>query len=115
MGMLAGARVVVTGGAGNVGSHLVDAALAAGAREVVALDALVRGVPENLAQALGSGRARLVEIDIRDREAVEANVAARTSCSIRRRSAGRDARSIRASARRSWSTGRSTCSRRRRT
>src|SRR5213594_3401396 len=75
MGLLAGARVVVTGGAGNVGSHLVDAALAAGAREVVALDALVRGVPENLAQALGSGRARLVEIDIRDREAVEANVA----------------------------------------
>jgi UDP-glucose 4-epimerase len=75
MGLLAGARVVVTGGAGNIGSHLVDAALAAGAREVVALDALVRGVPQNLAQALGTGRARLVEIDIRDREAVEANVA----------------------------------------
>src|SRR6058998_1542154 len=35
MGLLAGARVVVTGGAGNVGSHLVDAALAAGARAVV--------------------------------------------------------------------------------
>src|SRR5213593_4255994 len=75
MGLLAGARVVVTGGAGNVGSHLVDAALDAGAREVVALDALVRGIPENLAQALGTGRARLVEIDIRDREAVRANVA----------------------------------------
>ncbi len=75
MGLLSGARVVVTGGAGNVGSHLVDAAVAAGAREVVALDALVRGVPENLAQALGTGRARLVEIDIRDREAVQANVA----------------------------------------
>ncbi len=75
MGLLSGARVVVTGGAGNVGSHLVDAALAAGAREVVALDALVRGVPENLAHALGTGRARLVELDIRDREAVQANIA----------------------------------------
>lgn len=72
---LSGARVVVTGGAGNVGSHIVDAALAAGAREVVALDALVRGVPENLADALGTGRARLVELDIRDREGVHANIA----------------------------------------
>jgi UDP-glucose 4-epimerase len=75
MGLLTGARVVVTGGAGNVGSHIVDAALAAGAREVVALDALVRGVPENLAGALATGRARLVDIDIRDREAVQANIA----------------------------------------
>src|SRR6266576_4037048 len=75
MGLLSGARVVVTGGAGNIGSHLVDAALAAGAREVVALDALVRGVTENLAHALDTGRARLVEVDIRDREAVQANVA----------------------------------------
>lgn len=75
MGLLSGARVVVTGGAGNVGSHIVDAAIAAGAREVVALDALLRGVPENLTAALATGRARLVEIDIRDREAVHANIA----------------------------------------
>lgn len=75
MSVLSGARVIVTGGAGNVGSHIVDAAIAEGAREVVALDALVRGVPENLAPALATGKARLVEIDIRDREAVQANVA----------------------------------------
>jgi nucleoside-diphosphate-sugar epimerase len=72
---LSGARVVVTGGAGTVGSHIVDGAIAAGASEVVALDALVRGVPENLAPALASGRARLIELDIRDREAVRANIA----------------------------------------
>lgn len=70
MGALDGARVVVTGGAGNVGSHVVDGAIAAGAREVVALDALVRGVPENLHDALATGRARLEQMDIRDREAV---------------------------------------------
>jgi UDP-glucose 4-epimerase len=75
MSALDGARVVVTGGAGNVGSHIVDASIAAGAREVVALDALVRGVPENLAPAIATGKARLVEIDIRDREAVQANIA----------------------------------------
>jgi nucleoside-diphosphate-sugar epimerase len=71
---LSGARVVVTGGAGTVGSRIVDAAIAAGAREVVALDALVRGVPENLSAALATKRARLVEVDIRDREAVRANI-----------------------------------------
>src|SRR5882672_1226763 len=71
---LSGARVVVTGGAGAIGSQIVDAALAAGAREVIALDALVRGVPENLADALRTGKARLVELDIRDREAVRANI-----------------------------------------
>ena len=75
MTALSGARVVVTGGAGNVGSHIVDGAIAAGAREVVALDALVRGVPENLADAMRTGKARLVELDIRDREAVRANIA----------------------------------------
>lgn len=71
LSLLSGARVVVTGGAGNVGSHIVDAVIAAGAREVSALDALVRGVPENLDAALATGKARLVELDIRDREAVE--------------------------------------------
>ena len=74
MSTLSGARVVVTGGAGNVGSHIVDAAIAAGAREVVALDALVRGVPENLAGALATGKASLREVDIRDREAVNASI-----------------------------------------
>jgi UDP-glucose 4-epimerase len=71
---LSGARVVVTGGAGNVGSHIIDSAIAAGAREVVAVDALVRGVPENLADALATGRASLREVDIRDREAVAASI-----------------------------------------
>ena len=70
MGLLDGARVVVTGGAGNVGSHVVDGAIAAGAREVTALDALVRGVPENLHDALATGKARLERMDIRDRDAV---------------------------------------------
>lgn len=75
MSSLSGARVVITGGAGMVGSHIADAVIAAGAEEVIALDTLVRGVPENLTDALATGKARLVELDIRDREAVRANVA----------------------------------------
>ena len=41
-------------GAGFVGSHIVDALLAEGAAEVIALDNLVRGNRENLAGALAS-------------------------------------------------------------
>ncbi len=66
---LSGLRVAVTGGAGNVGSHLVDAALREGARGVLALDAL-RGRPENQQQALASGRAHLVHVDITHADAL---------------------------------------------
>jgi UDP-glucose 4-epimerase len=71
---LSGARVVVTGGAGTIGSHIVDAALHAGARDVIALDALVRGIPANLDAAFKTGKASLRELDVRDREAVAASI-----------------------------------------
>ena len=63
---IADSRVLVTGGAGFVGSHIVDALLAEGAAEVIALDNFVRGNPRNLEAALRSNRVRLVEGDIRD-------------------------------------------------
>ncbi len=66
--MIAGRRYLVTGGAGTIGSTIVDQLVAAGAREVVVLDNLVRGRRENLANALDSGKVRLVEGDIRDRD-----------------------------------------------
>ena len=46
-----GARVLVTGGAGTIGSHVVDQLVAGGAEEIVVLDNLVRGRRENLAGA----------------------------------------------------------------
>jgi nucleoside-diphosphate-sugar epimerase len=58
-------RVLVTGGAGLIGSHIVDALVAAGAPEVVVLDDFSRGTRENLATALARGRVRIVEGDIR--------------------------------------------------
>ena len=64
---LEGAKVLVTGGAGTIGSTLCDQLVAAGAREVVVLDNLVLGRTANLAAALRSPSVRLVEGDIRDR------------------------------------------------
>jgi UDP-glucose 4-epimerase len=65
---LAGARALVTGGAGTIGSHVVDQLVEAGASEVVVLDNLVRGRLANLDGALARGRGvvRVVEGDIRD-------------------------------------------------
>jgi len=60
-------RVLVTGGAGFIGSRTVDELLAAGCREIVVVDDMVRGRPENLAPSLASNKVRLVRGDICDR------------------------------------------------
>lgn len=70
MTTLDGARLLVTGGAGTIGSTIVDQLLDAGAAHVDVLDNLVRGRRENLAGALQSGRVRLVDGDVRDRDLV---------------------------------------------
>jgi UDP-glucose 4-epimerase len=59
---------VVTGGAGFIGSNLVDGLLDSGV-EVVIFDNLSTGRPENLTGALARG-ARLQDLDIRDAEGV---------------------------------------------
>jgi UDP-glucose 4-epimerase len=61
-------RAVVTGGAGFIGSNLVDALIERG-DDVTVLDDISTGRRENLEQALARG-ARLVELDIRDAGAV---------------------------------------------
>jgi UDP-glucose 4-epimerase len=66
---LSGERVVVTGGAGFIGSHVVDHLVGIGA-QVIAIDDLSVGTRENLADALGAG-AELVVGDIRDRDTME--------------------------------------------
>lgn len=68
MTSLNGARVLVTGGAGTIGSTIVDQLLEAGAAQVDVLDNLVRGRLANLDEALASNRVTLIEGDIRDRD-----------------------------------------------
>ena len=72
-------RVLVTGGAGFIGSNLVDRLLAEG-RDVVVLDSFDTFYDParkrlNLAEAAKSSRFRLVEADIRDSEAVRRTIA----------------------------------------
>jgi UDP-glucose 4-epimerase len=68
--MIKGSRCLVTGGAGTIGSTVVDQLIAAGAGEIIVLDNLVRGRRRNLAQALTDDAVHLVEGDIRDRPLV---------------------------------------------
>lgn len=66
MADLKGKRILVTGGAGFIGSHIIDLLCDEGSIEIVALDNMVRGRPENLKRALTRGPVRLVQGDIRD-------------------------------------------------
>jgi UDP-glucose 4-epimerase len=68
--MIEGQHCLVTGGAGTIGSTIVDQLVAAGAEEIVVLDNFVRGRQENLSRAQASGKVRLVDGDIRDRDLV---------------------------------------------
>ena len=67
---LRNARVLVTGGAGLIGSHIVDRLVAEPAAEIVVLDNFVRGKREHLASAEARGRVTVVDGDIRDRALV---------------------------------------------
>jgi UDP-glucose 4-epimerase len=64
-------RIVITGGAGLIGSHIVDELLRRGAKDIVVFDEFSRGRRENLRDAMPSGRVRVIEGDIRDRADVQ--------------------------------------------
>jgi UDP-glucose 4-epimerase len=63
---LRGVRAVVTGGAGTVGSHIVDALVSHGAAQVAVVDNFTRGRRDNLAWAYANGNVVVVDGDIRD-------------------------------------------------
>jgi dTDP-glucose 4,6-dehydratase len=58
-------RVVVTGGAGFLGSHLCEAALRRGAK-VLCLDNFLTGTPDNVAHLMQDKAFRLVRCDVTD-------------------------------------------------
>lgn len=61
-----GATVLVTGGAGLIGSHIVDGLIRQDVGEVRVLDNLVRGRLDNLRSALQTGKVVFVEGDVRN-------------------------------------------------
>jgi UDP-glucose 4-epimerase len=75
MTAIEGSRILVTGGAGTIGSTLVDQLLEAGAAHVDVIDNLVRGRRANLDDALATGRVELIDGDIRDARIVDDLVA----------------------------------------
>ena len=61
-------RILVTGGAGLVGSHIADQLADRGVAEIIVYDNFVRGRRENLAYAMSRGGVQVVEGDLRDRK-----------------------------------------------
>ena len=60
MSTLADGRILVTGGAGLIGSHIIDELVRSGATDIVVLDNLSRGRRDNLSGALASGRQTVI-------------------------------------------------------
>jgi UDP-glucose 4-epimerase len=71
MNRIEGACFLVTGGAGFVGSAIVDQLLDAGAAEVRVLDNFVRGNWSNLTSAMDRGKVSVIEGDIRNAALVD--------------------------------------------
>jgi len=59
-------RILITGGAGLIGSHIADQLIERDVKEIVILDNFVRGRKENIARAVASGRVTIIDGDIRD-------------------------------------------------
>jgi len=71
MDQIAGRKFFVTGGAGFIGSHIVDDLLAGGATEIRVLDNFVRGSWSNLQDACASGRVQVTRGDVCDAALVD--------------------------------------------
>jgi UDP-glucose 4-epimerase len=72
---LKGSTVLVTGGAGLIGSHIIDRLIDEGAGEIRVLDNLVRGRHANLAAAKARKDLKFIDGDVRDRQTVSKAVA----------------------------------------
>jgi UDP-glucose 4-epimerase len=68
---LEGARVVITGGAGFIGSLIADKLLQANVGQIVLIDNMVRGLRANVQNALSYEKVKLIEGSIADERLVE--------------------------------------------
>ena len=63
-----GKRILITGGAGLIGSTIADQLAELQPAEIVVLDNFVRGNRQNLAHAMATANLTLIEGDIMDRD-----------------------------------------------
>lgn len=75
MNSIEGRKILITGGAGFMGSTTADQLLDAGAAEIRVLDNFIRGSHRNLERARRSGRLKVIEGDVRDKTTVDNAVA----------------------------------------
>lgn len=61
-------RILITGGAGLIGSHIADLLVEEKVSDVIILDNFIRGRRENLTWALDHGPLTIIEGDIRDKK-----------------------------------------------
>ena len=74
MNPIQGTKILITGGAGFIGSTIADQLLDAGAAEVRVLDNFIRGTMRNLASAKSKGNVVVIDGDVRDVDTVDAAV-----------------------------------------
>lgn len=75
MNPIQGTKILITGGAGFVGSTTADQLIEAGASEVRVLDNFIRGNLRNIEKARGTGRLVVIEGDVCDRDLVDRSIA----------------------------------------
>jgi UDP-glucose 4-epimerase len=63
-------RILLVGGAGLIGSHILDQLVEGDAGEIVIFDNFVRGSRANIERHLADPRVSVIEADIRDRDAL---------------------------------------------
>ncbi len=80
MNTLNNSKILITGGAGFVGSYIVEQLVAEHVKEITVIDNFMRGSRENLKSALASGKIKLIEGDIRDRALIDSLTAGMDYC-----------------------------------
>lgn len=68
-------RVLITGGAGLIGSHIADLVAREGAAEIIVFDNFTRGLRKNLMEAEAQAPITIIDGDIRDKELVNDTMA----------------------------------------
>ena len=68
-------RIMLIGGAGLIGSHIVDRLVQEPVSEIVIFDNFLRGTRDNLAEAVKSPKVRVINASMTDREALKRELA----------------------------------------